>query len=108
MVRAERFAALLFFALAVVALHIMGVVDRSIAIGAADGVAVWRFYVIVGPVTRCAKRNDNRLRRMCSCRLTRNRTELIAKLETAEDEGKRESKLPIRGVQNKNLGDCCR
>ena len=54
-VRAECFAALLFLALAVVALHIMGVVDRSVAVGAVDGVAVRRFYVVVGLITRCAQ-----------------------------------------------------
>ena len=54
-VRAVCLAALLFLALAVVALHIMGVVDRSVAVGAADGVAVRRFYVVVGLMTRCAQ-----------------------------------------------------
>ena len=51
--RAECFAALLFLALAVVALHIMGVVDRRVAVGAGNGVTARRFYVVVGPMTRC-------------------------------------------------------
>ena len=56
--RAECFAALLFLALAVVALHIMGVVDRSVAVGICNGVAVRRFYAIVSPMTRCAMRSE--------------------------------------------------
>ena len=39
-VRAERFAALLFLAITVVTLDCVGVVDRSISIRATDGVAV--------------------------------------------------------------------
>ena len=57
-IRAERFAALLFLALAVVALHIMGVVDRSVAVAICNGVAVRRFYAIVSPMTRCAMRSE--------------------------------------------------
>lgn len=52
-VRAERFAAMVFLALAVVALHIVSVVYLSVAVGAADGVAVRRVHVVVGLVTRC-------------------------------------------------------
>ena len=52
-VRAERVAALLFLTLAVVALYIMRVVDRSVAVGAGNGVTARRFYVVVGPMTRC-------------------------------------------------------
>ena len=51
-VRAVCLAALLFLALAVVALHIMGVVDRSVAVGAADGVAVQRILFVI-----CKTRN---------------------------------------------------
>ena len=54
-VRAECFAALLFLALAVVALHIMGVVDRSVAVGAADGVTVQRILFVISCKTRNAR-----------------------------------------------------
>ena len=60
-VRAERVAALLFLTLAVVALYIMRVVDRSVAVGAADGVAVRHFYVVVGLMTRCATGSEKGL-----------------------------------------------
>ena len=54
-VRAVCLAALLFLALAVVALHIMGVVDRSVAVGAADGVAVQRILFVISCKTRNAR-----------------------------------------------------
>ena len=54
-VRAVCLAALLFLALAVVALHIMGVVDRSVAVGAADGVTVQRILFVISCKTRNAR-----------------------------------------------------
>ena len=59
--RAVGSAALLFLALAVVALHVIGVLDRSVAVRAADGVAVQRVYVVVGFVVSCRKPSENRL-----------------------------------------------
>ena len=60
-VRAECFAALFFFALTAIALHVAGVLDRSVAVGSADEVAVRRVCVVVGAVTRCPKGNDKQL-----------------------------------------------
>ena len=51
--RAECLTTLLFLALAVVALHIVGVFDRSVAVGAADGVAIQG----VGLVISCMMTN---------------------------------------------------
>ena len=54
-VRAERLAALFFLALVTVALHVVGVRDWSVTVGAADGVAVGRA-VFIGIVASCALR----------------------------------------------------
>ena len=61
-VRAEGFTALLFLALAVVTFHVMGVFDWSVAVGAADGVAVQRLYVFVRFVLFCTTRNGSQVR----------------------------------------------
>ena len=65
--RAECLATLLFLALAVVALHVMGVFDQRVSLRAADGAAVRVFYVVVGlvyMVTRCTGNELKRFWRM--------------------------------------------
>ena len=53
-VRAERFAALLLLALVAFTFHVVSVLDRSVTVGAANGVAVLR----AGFFITCAKRNQ--------------------------------------------------
>ena len=60
-VRAERLATLLFLALAVFALHVVGVLDRSVTVGTADGVAVLCVVFIIPYATR-RERQTNRSR----------------------------------------------
>ena len=96
-VRAERFTALLFFALVAIALHVLGFLERSVAVGAADGVAVRRVYMAVGVNTRSPKRvymavgvntrspkrNDKQLRKH-GLGVVRNWTLWIARLQGIE------------------------
>ena len=58
-VRAEFLAALLFLALVAFTPYAVGVVDRTVTVGAFDGVAVQRFCVVVGFVVACEKTNQS-------------------------------------------------